>query len=68
VIAVNRTGKDPYCDYCGGSAVIDPYGHTLAACTDGCEECAEAGIDMEELEAFRKKFPVLDDADGFALM
>ena len=21
VIAVNRTGKDPYCDYCGGSAV-----------------------------------------------
>ena len=35
VIAVNRTGKDPYCDYCGGSAVIDPYGHTLAACRSG---------------------------------
>lgn len=67
VIAVNRVGKDPYCEYCGGSAIIDPYGHTLAACTDGQEECAEATVDMEELEAFRKKFPVLDDADDFSL-
>ena len=63
VVAVNRVGKDPECDYCGGSAVIDPYGHTLAACEDGKAECAGAEIDMEQLEAFRKKFPVLDDAD-----
>lgn len=67
VIAVNRVGKDPYCEYCGGSAIIDPYGHTLVACTDGKEECAGALIDMGELEAFRKKFPVLDDADDFSL-
>jgi len=67
VVAVNRVGKDPYCEYCGGSAIIDPYGHTLAACTDGKEECAGALIDMRELEAFRKKFPVLDDADDFSL-
>ena len=65
--AVNRVGKDPYCEYCGGSAVISPYGHTLAACADGQEECAGALIDMGELEAFRKKFPVLDDADEFSL-
>ena len=67
VVAVNRVGKDPYCEYCGGSAVISPYGHTLAACADGQEECAGALIDMGELEAFRKKFPVLDDADEFSL-
>lgn len=68
VIAVNRVGKDPYCGYSGGSAVIDPYGHTLAACEDGKEMCAVAEIDMAGLEAFRKKFPVLDDADGFSLI
>lgn len=68
VIAVNRVGKDPYCEYSGGSAVIDPYGHTLAACEDGKEEYAGASVRMDELETFRKKFPVLDDADGFALI
>ena len=29
---------------------------------------ATADIDMEELERFRQKFPVLDDADAFELM
>lgn len=67
VIAVNRVGKDPTCEYCGGSAVIDPYGHTLAACKDECEEGTEAIVNMDSLEVFRKKFPVLDDADGFSL-
>ena len=67
LVAVNRVGKDPSCDYSGGSAVIDPYGHTLAACEDGKEGWAEARIDMDALEAFRKKFPVLEDADGFEL-
>ena len=59
--------QDPYCDYCGGTAAIDPYGKTLSACEDGKEGQAEAFIDMNELEAFRKKFPVLDDADAFTL-
>lgn len=67
VVAVNRVGKDPACEYCGGSAVIDPYGHTLAACEDGCEESAEATVDRDALDTFRKKFPVSDDADGFDL-
>ena len=67
VAGVNRVGEDPNCSYCGGSAVIDPYGRTLVACEDGvaCEATAE--IDLEKLEAFRKKFPVLDDADPFHL-
>ena len=63
VAGVNRVGTDPSCQYCGGSVVIDPYGKTIAAFAKG-EECeASAIIDMEALEAFRKKFPVLNDAD-----
>lgn len=63
VAGVNRVGTDPACQYCGGSVVIDPYGKTIATCTDN-EECeATAIIDMEALEAFRKKFPVLNDSD-----
>ena len=67
VAGVNRVGEDPSCAYCGGSAVIDPYGRTLAACEDGKECQAEAVIDLEVLEAFRKKFPVLNDADSFQI-
>lgn len=67
VLGVNRVGKDPYCDYCGGTAAIDPYGRTLVACEDDKSEQIEVSIDMNELEAFRKKFPVLDDADAFTL-
>lgn len=63
VAGVNRVGTDPSCQYCGGSVVIDPYGKTIATC-EKSEECeASAIIDMEALEAFRKKFPVLNDAD-----
>ena len=65
VAGVNRVGTDPTCEYCGGSVIIDPYGKTIAACAMG-EECeATAEVDMELLEAFRKKFPVLNDADEF---
>ena len=67
VVAVNRVGEDPFCQYSGGSAVINPYGKTLAACEDGCACEAEAVIDMETLEDFRRKFPVLNDADAFRL-
>ena len=67
VIAVNRVGEDPNCKYTGGSAIIDPYGQTLAACEDGMAGGASAIVDMEELETFRKKFPVLKDADSFTI-
>lgn len=67
VLGVNRVGRDPYCEYSGGTAGIDPYGKTLSACADGEEGFAEVVIDMEELQSFRKKFPVLNDADSFTL-
>ena len=63
VAGVNRTGTDPYCIYNGGSRLIDPYGETIAACVDN-KECEATGeINMEVLNAFRAKFPVLDDRD-----
>ncbi len=63
VVGVNRVGTDPACEYCGGSVLVDPYGRTVAACRRGEEEAVSAEIDMQALEAFRKKFPVLEDAD-----
>jgi len=68
VAGVNRMGTDPTCEYSGGSAIIDPYGKTIAECPWSRESAVSADIDMEALQAFRKKFPVLDDADPFTLI
>lgn len=67
VAGVNRVGDDPRCTYAGDSRVIDPYGKVLAACAEGGADCVSVTIDREALERFRKKFPVLDDADAFTL-
>ena len=64
VAGVNRVGNDPNCTYSGGSSIIDPYGRHMAICADNCECEVSAEIDMEALEAFREKFPVLKDADN----
>ncbi len=63
VAGVNRSGDDPFCHYKGGSRVIDPYGKCIAECSDHIESCACTFIDMEQLKAYRKKFPVLEDGD-----
>ena len=63
VAGVNRIGEDPSCSYTGGSMVIDPYGVQIARCEDGEQMEATVDIDMQVLEAFREKFPVLNDAD-----
>lgn len=63
VAGVNRVGTDHACQYCGGSVVIDPYGKTIAECEWDKENEATAEINIEQLDAFRKKFPVLNDAD-----
>ena len=67
VAGVNRIGSDPACEYCGGTLMIDPYGQTMVSCQQGKAEAVTADIDMAALEAFRAKFPVLDDADPFTL-
>lgn len=63
VAGVNRVGSDPSNDYSGGSMVIDPYGKIIALCEDGMEMTADADVDMDMLEAFKQKFPVLNDSD-----
>ena len=67
VVGVNRVGKDPACNYCGGSTIIDAYGKTIAQCKDNEEGIAVADLDIAQLKRFREKFPVLQDADDFTL-
>ncbi len=67
VLGVNRIGNDPTCQYCGGTAFIDPYGETLEECEWNKETTCSAQIDMDVLSQFRKRFPVLNDADTFRL-
>lgn len=63
VLAVNRVGNDPLCQYCGGTEVIDAYGRIVAACPDNTATAITAQLNMDALTAFRQKFPVLNDAD-----
>ena len=67
VLGVNRVGKDPSCEYGGGTAAVDPYGATLTACVPGAEQILVTELDMDVLEAFRAKFPVLEDAESFEI-
>lgn len=64
VAGVNRAGQDPWCDYCGRTALIDPYGRVAASCGEG-EHVVAGDIDMDRLAAFRRKFPVLEDRDAW---
>lgn len=65
VVGVNRIGSDKACEYLGDSVVINAYGHTIASCTPEMMETACAEFDLDELHRFRRKFPVLEDADQF---
>lgn len=67
VLASNRIGSDPACVYPGHSQAVDPYGRVTAVAAESREDVVCATLDMERLEAFRKKFPVLADADDFSL-
>lgn len=67
VAAVNRAGKDEWGEYSGDTKLIDPYGEPVAECAAGIADTVNTEIDMEALDGFRKKFPVLDDADKFIL-
>ena len=62
-IGVNRVGHDSLCDYQGGTCAIHPYGHLLASCTDLTEGICTIEPDMQKLQEFRQKFPVLTDGD-----
>ena len=68
VAGVNRVGKDPVCEYIGGSALYNPFGQQLVRCRDAEADAASGMVYMGMLEDFRKKFPVLEDGDDFKLL
>lgn len=63
VIGVNRIGDDKLCHYNGGTMLVDAYGKDVAKADDDAPAIVTAKLDMERLAGFRKKFPVLNDAD-----
>jgi predicted amidohydrolase len=63
VAGVNIVGSDSVCEYQGDSVIINAYGQIIASCKPGMVDVAVAELDMEGLQRFRKKFPVLKDAD-----
>ena len=67
VVGVNRVGNDLGCDYCGCSAIINPYGQTVVECERNKECSAEAVLDMQLLETYRTKFPALKEKDKFEI-
>ena len=64
--ASNRTGNDPYTSYSGGSYLLDFKGLPVAKDAGG-EEVIVAEADRGALEAFRQKFPALEDGDDFSI-
>jgi len=67
VLGVNRIGKDgANIAYNGHSQAIDAYGNVLAFSEK--EEVLTLELDIEELNRFREKFPVANDADNFRLI
>ncbi len=66
VIAVNRTGEDPNCQYGGGSLIVSPQGEVLAE--GGSEPTAViATFDQAALESWRKGFPAIKDVHSHLL-
>ena len=68
VLAANRVGADPACEYNGGTVLLGPFGETLAAAPDHEEAVIEGEIDLRHLADYHGKFPVLEDADDFVLI
>lgn len=67
VVGVNRVGDTNGLHYSGHSRVLDYLGREIARVEDDGEGVAVAEIDIERLQAFRLKFPVLSDADIFQI-
>jgi predicted amidohydrolase len=68
VLGVNGIGEDGNkLEYAGSSAIIDMKGELVSGAFDANEKIIELDLNYRELQNFRKKFPVLKDADYFEL-
>ena len=63
VAGVNRIGEDQSGRYSGGTLIVDHYGNTVAACPLDEDSAITVELDLQKLREFRRKFPVLKDAD-----
>lgn len=61
VVGLNRTGRDPYLAYAGGSKVVDPQGKVLFEADDR-PQIIHAVIEPELALAWRSTFAALRDA------
>lgn len=68
VCGVNRVGVDGLkLAYRGGSVLLDAKGRSLSSLRDSEEGVETVEISKEELNDFRRKFPVWKDADKFTI-
>lgn len=68
VAGVNRVGSDGNgIKYIGESQIINPYGKTIPEFADQEEGLLNCDISLSELNDFRQKFPVAEDADLFEI-
>jgi predicted amidohydrolase len=69
VVGVNRSGTDGNGHrYAGDSLILDHAGEALAdAGGDGDSKTLRATLVREDMLAFRRKLPFLDDADRFGV-
>jgi omega-amidase len=58
MISSNRVGTDEGVTCCGSSAIIDPYGVTLASASVDREELVQAEVSAETITAVRNKMAV----------
>lgn len=66
VCGANRVGIDGNnLSYNGGSAIYSPKGKIITIAPDNEVSTVTAELSIEELKAFREKFPVWKDADRF---
>ena len=68
VVGVNRVGMDEKeNDYSGDSVVIHPKGYAISKIAPHQESISTIEISLEELTAYRDKFPLQLDSDRFNL-
>jgi omega-amidase len=68
VAGSNRTGTDGTgIKHCGESMIINPKGEVIVSAERSPNCYVTAELSMTELADFRKKFPVLDDADEYGV-
>jgi omega-amidase len=58
MVVSNRVGTDEGVAFCGSSAIIDPYGVTLASASTDREELVEAEISKQAITSVRSKMAV----------